>query len=353
MAVCVGFIFSAAIGASAAEEPPARSLPQIFRTGLVFYDLVIPLNPLDHQGSQDIRAGRAEVQDPPNLLRISDLRASIRKEHENPLTIRANAAVYDFTSGGIHATDGFAVNHGELSFEGIDVWKKSPSMVFDATQHFEIQLTKPTRIMAPPAPKTRAPASPFHFDSAQSSRYDQPNPMAPLTLVQNFAADLSSFIKCWRWTGEWNADPESCPKNAMAFISREGGHIDLDQTQIQLAGPSAIVSRQAVLISAGGIQITKEETSDNACIRIKGQGGIQAWVHAQGSDELWIRSTKFEGVSDRQIVQHSGGPVMIGSRGAVLVATQNWQYVRLFPGGKVILSPGDWQSYGNLAPRSK
>jgi hypothetical protein len=333
------------------KEKGGEALSGIFQSGLVFYDLFVPLTPLNTRKTQTLTAVRAEVLVPPNLLETSGFHITVKEPNTSPFSFRSKTAVYDFKSGAIHASNGFSASSSGLNFEGVELWRESETPVFDAIGHLEVQLEKPASRLSPDLITTGEPA--FHFGPLPVSRYELPNPMAPLELVQKFSGNLSSFLKCWRWTGAWDSTIDSSSESALAAISSDGGHIDLQKVEIQLAGPSAIIGRQAVLISAGGIQMHQENSDDYNLVRMTGQGGVQTWIHAPKSNELWIRSTRFDCVSDRRIIQFKGGPLTIGRRGAILTATEDWQFVRVFPNGRIVLSPGAWTSTGNFILRRK
>jgi hypothetical protein len=350
MALCVVWVLCGINGSDASECIKKEPIAPIFQPGLVFYNFRVLPGTLK---AQDLTAARAEVQNPPNLLRITDLNLAERAQNPKPFKLHANTAVYDLESGVIQASDGFLANRGALSFEGRELWKETQNLIFDAIGHFEIQLAKSTPLAAPPNRTRSSNLSPFHFEPLTPFGAKLPHPMAPLELVQNFAQDLSSFAKCWRWTGAWGLSMCENSKNAIALISKDGGHVNLHRNQIQLAGPAAIIHRQLILISTGGVQISQEGLADENFMKLSSQGEIQAWMHAPGSDELWIRSNQFDCVSDPQIIQFMGGPIMVGSRGVLMSATEDWQYARVFPGGRIVLSPGNWNTTGSLIQRSQ
>ena len=336
-----------------ALPPCLGDTSKIFHPGLVLNNLSIPLNSQGTKKTQTITAAKAVVQDPPNLILISDFHASQKELNKNPFLLWANAAVYDIQSCALRASEGFLASYARLNFEGMELRKESGDLVFDAIGHFEIQISELTPFASQLVEKQNHAPSPFHFDTMVSSRWKLPNPMLPLELVQGFAGTLSTFVKCWRWTKEWDLYSSEASKGVMmALISKNGGHVDLDKNAITLAGSSAIISRQAVLISPEGIKLSREGT-DDSCVHIMGEGDIQTWVHTPESEGLWIRSSSFDCVSDQKIIQFKGGPLMVGSKGAILAATESWQFVRVFSNGRVALSSGVWATEGNLVGLSK
>ncbi len=351
MMLCGGLLFPTIACGLTLEERGGEAISGIFQSGLVFYDLFVPLAPLNRGKTQTLTASRAEVLDPPNLLEAYDFHLSVKEPCTSPFSFQSNKAVYDFKSGAVHASNGFFASSSGLNFEGIELWRESELPVFDAIGHLEVQLAKPASRLSFTLKTPGTP--PFRFEPLQASKYELPNPMAPLELVQKFSGNLSTFLKCWRWTSEWDSAVSSSSEGALAAISPDGGHIDLQRIKIQLAGPSAIIGRQAVLVSAGGIQMLQENSDDCNLVRMTGQGGVQTWIHAPKSDEVWVRSTRFDCVSDRKIIQFKGGPLMVGRRGAILTATEDWQFVRVFPSGRIVLSSGAWNSTGNFILRSK
>lgn len=159
--------------------------------------------------------------------------------------------------------------------------------------------------------------------------------MTPIGLVQDFSGDLATFLDCWKWVEDRNPA-------AFTLMGHHGGEINLTRAEMDISGRSAILGRRSVLVSTGGMHLQRESLDGDELMRMTGQGGIRAWIHPPARDETWIHSGNFEYVSDRRILQFDGGPLVVSRGGMILVAGESWQFVRVFDGGRVVLSPGSW-----------
>jgi hypothetical protein len=165
-------------------------------------------------------------------------------------------------------------------------------------------------------------------------------------LVQDFAGDLATFLDCWKRV-EDRADNRF--GGTFMMMGRNGGQIDLERMEMRLDGRTAILGPRSVLVSSGGMRLCRETLNDEELIRMTGNGGVRTWIHPPKADETWIQSASFECVSDRRILQFEGGPLTVGRKGMILEASESWQFVRVFDGGRIVLSPGSWNMVGTMS----
>ena len=332
--------------ASAADE--AGALSGIMLPGTVFQDLMVPFNPLDRGNLRVLSAARAEIAEPASTLRISGLDYSVSEGGTIKFHLRAHTAVYDFLRKTVATTNGFNAGGGGLRFEGSELAGTPEDQAFDANGHLEIQIAD-ARVSNPASWQAQAKEfPPFRGDLPAPAALGLPDPMALLVLVQEFSGNLATFMKCWRWVEK--LDPAANGPNTanVVLVSPGGGQLDLRQIDIRLAGSSMLIGAHAVMISGEGMRFRRVTDNGNTLIRMTGQGGIKTWMHAPHAHEVWIRSNTFECVSDHQIMQFQGGPLIVCRQGITLVAAEDWQFVRILANRRLVLSPGSWNVVGEL-----
>lgn len=332
--------------ASASETPCAMS--EIMRPGMILEDLMFPLNPLDHRNLQVLSASRAEVREAPHLLWLSGLRFSVKERGISKFSLLADTAVYDFQQKTLDANDGFHANGYNLSFTGKSLSGTLENQVFTTDGYLEIQMPG----LMPSAPARKSGnllcLPPFHFDSSAQSILEPTDPMAPLELVGNFAGNLPTFVKCWKWMENSDRLPADARPASLVLISPAGGRFDLRRNDVQLTDPSLLIGPESVLVSNDGIRFRQETSDGDTWIRMSGKGGVKTWMHVPRSDVAWVRSATFDCVSDRKMLQFQGGPLVVCRQGIVLTAAESWQFVRVFSDNRIVLSPGAWNVVGDL-----
>lgn len=177
--------------------------------------------------------------------------------------------------------------------------------------------------------------------------------MTSLNLVQQFSYDLATFFKCWKWVDNPYRSRRGFPVEGFALICPKGGWLDLRRNELRLAARSAVLGPDTVLVSDDGIRCFQEEFDGNLMMHVTGGGGIKTWMRSPQSDETWIRSNTFDYVSDGSVLQFEGGPIVLKRKGVTLEATEGWQFIRIFDGHRIVLSPGNWNSTGTLSDISR
>lgn len=324
------------------------ALSAILRPGTMLRNLMLPLGPSDQNDQQVLRASTAEIREPPHLLRLTDLRMNGGKTSDK-FELQAVTAIYDLRTKTIQINQGFQANSNGFQFKGSGLKSKSMSQSFEISGHFEIQMKSliPT-LKAIPSDSCHI-KSIFKFPVRKPSGIMSIEPLTSLQLTQSFARNLPNFIKCWESSGLENLSNFNGQPAVLTMMGHRGGHIDLRQSAIHFDGQSAIMGSRSILVSRGGIQLTREMIENEGLMRIVGQGGIEAWIHTSKSEETWIKSNSFTYMSDRQLFQFEGGPLAVCHGGVILLATENWQFARIITGNRIVLSPGSWNTLGNPA----
>ena len=335
-----------ASGSPASAADDSIALSGILRPGMIFRDLMLPLNRAGEPDVQIMSAEEAVIREPAHLLQITGLRFSSGQASAR-FDLQAPTAVYDLKAKTIHASEGFRGNGFGFHYEGAALRGSPKTLAFDLSGIVEIQSAG----LFPTIPSDGKPARENLSDCRQvlpglyELRPDEG--MTSVRLVQDFAGDLATFVKCW----DHVEDPDPCRIGGgpagLSLIGLEGGWMDLRQCRMHLTGRSALLGPRTVLTSSGGIRLREESPDGDSLIRVTGKGQIKAWMHPSKSIETWIRAESFGYVSDRQILQFKGGPLVVSRDGAVLEATENWQFVRIFAGGRIVLSTGSWNMVKN------
>jgi hypothetical protein len=332
---------------TAATEDP-DSLSGIMLPGMVFRDLIFPLNPMDHRNLQVLSASRAEIGEPSYLLRISDLRVSVREQGTHKFNLQAQSAVYDIRSKTIKTANEFRASGLGLCMEGLGLCGKPADQVFDAGARIEIQVRQPVRKVPVSTRPEHVKFPAFRDAPSGPLKYAETDRMAVLELVQAFAGDLNTFMWCWRWVEKLDSGVEDTAAASLVLMAPGGGHVDFSRLDIQLAGPSLLLGARAVMISSEGIRFRQETSNGDTWIRMTGQGGIKTSMHNAQSEVVWIRSNTVVAISDKQVIQFEGGPLLVCRQGILLEAAENWQFVRVYANRRMVLSPGSWNVVGDI-----
>lgn len=325
-------------------------MSKIMRPGMGLKDFSYQINSRDGNQGQVLVAKNAEIRDPANLMWIDGF-AFRGGGGDRSYSVTAPEAVYDFMTGTLQTRGPFQGNALGMRFEGSRLTGEVKSRRFDFSDDFEIHLSS---LVKPPPPAgdetweelTCAPPSPF-----RPGRHLSGTEMTPIGQVQDFAGDLTTFLKCWSRVTEELVPNQTGIRRASDFMimGRQGGQIDLGIFEMDLVGRTAILAPKSCLFSLGGIRIRETVVELERMMHLTGSGGIQAWMTPSASEKTLICSDKFEFVSDRRILQFEGGPLTLCRRGIILQASESWQFVRIFDGGRVVLSPGNWKTLGALA----
>ncbi len=343
---CLGLLVAMSCFATATED--SDSLSGIMIPGMIFSNLIVPLNPMDQQNLQVLRASRAEIGTPPHLLRISNLNVSVREQGVRKFNLQTQSAIYDFHSKTIKTADQFHANGRGLCMEGMGLCGNPADQIFDAGSRLEIQVGQPAQ-QTPFSPRPKPTEFPtFRDTSPEQSKYAVPDPMSALELVQTFAGNLSTFMWCWRWVDQFDTGVEDTAAESMVLMAPGGGRIDLGQLDIQLTGPSLLLGPRAVMLSSKGVRFRQESSNGDTWIRMTGQGGVKTSIHNAQSGMVWIRSDSVVAISDKQLIQFEGGPLQVWRQGILLEAAENWQYVRVYANRRMMLSPGAWNMVGDM-----
>lgn len=335
--------------ASASEDSGAMS--SIMRSGMIFKGLLLPLNPLDGLNLKVLSAARAEIGEPSYLLHLTDFQFSVHEQGVAKFTLLADTAIYDLRQTTIEANAGFLATGVGMRFKGSGLSGKPEDQVFKAVGELEIQLDRSVPF-APISERTKPVKFPqFHCDLLELSKFVPPDPMAPLEIVQKFANNISTFMKCWRWVDELDPCLHGLSATSAVLISPTGGLFDFKRTDFQTTGRSLLIGSGALLNSAGGIRSHHETSDGDQWIQMTGEGGIKAWMRASQSEVIWVRSNTYSWVSDQGVMQFEGGPIRVSRNGMVLAATEDWQFVRIFADSRIVLSPGAWNVAGDLTNR--
>jgi hypothetical protein len=334
---------------SVAADLPARAsgVEQIMQPGMVFNDLIFPISPYRPEDGQLLRARKAEIGSTSLTMKLEGLRLT-GKRTAGDFDLETPVAVYNFKSKTLESASGFQATGFGLNFKGERLRGKLESRSFDVIGDFEIHMNQlsPQLPLYFPAHEGKMPL--FEGSLLAKHRFTECRVKTSLTLIQDFAGDLCTFIDCWK---RFEARPSGLGSNSpkgISIMGHDGGTIQLNDVEMTLAGLTAIIGPNAVLVASGGMRLDQESSEGGKLIRVIGQGGVRSWMQPSATGGTWIESARFEYVSDRQLLQFDGGPLRVGRGGTILVAAEPWQFVRVFEGGRIVLSPGRWEMGGNI-----
>lgn len=165
-----------------------------------------------------------------------------------------------------------------------------------------------------------------------------------LKLVQDGCGSLSEFYKCWPL-----ADGQS--ERLMGCFSKNGGRLADLEKGVTINGPALILSKPIVLNASQGIFLRRALSDDHEEIetRVYANNGVKA-VLSEEKGDIAIECRSFTHVVERKAAQFEGGPVVLRRNHVILVAEEEWQFVRIFDYHRVVLSPGKWRMVGTLEP---
>jgi hypothetical protein len=198
------------------------------------------------------------------------------------------------------------------------------------------------------------PTSMFAFELSKPDGVRSPESMTPLRLMHEFTSHLHAFDQYWQILSPepWQT-MDAGQAGPWRLVGWQGGGFNLRQAEFHLTGHAALIGPRCFLSSRSGIAWRQDapqdedpaENGDNrATTHISGSGGIKAWLCSPESEVTWIQSENFEHVADHsQVVQFQGGAVRLSNKGCVLEAGEEWQFVRVFSGTRLVLSPGAWK----------
>jgi hypothetical protein len=328
------------ISGTATSPEKATGFSSVMGPGMTFSNFILVLDPAGDGENQILRATKAEIRDISRWLHITNLRVCCGKD-VGKFELDAPAAVYDFTEKSILIQNGFSANGHGMHFEGCGLDGKLTSRKFDISGNFEIRTNALLPLKAPKAEHTME-VSPFEQSESLPFASALIEPMTPIRLLQNFAGDINSFLKYLDRVEGGNIFGQARPPASLIMTGHHGGHIDLQSVAMQLTGQTALFAPHSLLVSSGGMQLCQESIENETFMHLSGQGGIEAWMHPSGSEETRIHSSTFSYLSDRQVVQFEGGPLMVSRKGTTLVARESWQFIRVFSGNRIVMSPGSW-----------
>lgn len=316
---------------------------------MVFRDLVLPSISTDGNKPQSLKAALAEIGEPRHLLRIQGLEFSFGVPASG-FSLGAPTATLDLKTKAIHAPDGFTADGWGFSFEGANLAGSVAERSFEISGYFQVKTagrsggnavsTVPARVPNPQA---------FEFRLERQSIPRVPDPMTGLRLLQGFSPHLHGFEKYWRHLSrEPGEGSNRWDGNDWHLVSWQGGAFDMQRQWVRMTGHSALIGPGGFLSSRGGMVWSREkmETGDDAIeTRVEGGGGVNVWMQDAGMEVTWLKSESFVYVADMgDVLQFEGGPVRFFRDGIEFQATEDWQFVRLFDGGRLVLSPGSWNT---------
>ena len=165
-----------------------------------------------------------------------------------------------------------------------------------------------------------------------------------LKLVQEACGSLSHFYKCWPL-----ADGQR--EGYMGCFSKNGGRLADLEKGVMINGPAVVLSEPIVLNASEGVFLHRGLSDDHEEIEthVSADNGVKAVLSGE-KGEIAIECKSFKHVVERKAAQFEGGPVVMRRNQLILVAEEEWQFVRIFDYHRVVLSPGKWKMVGALQP---
>jgi hypothetical protein len=321
------------------------------RAGASFRGLMIPLRSSAGGETQIMTASEASIDHPPDLLKIRGFLIS-SGTGANGFSLEARTAIYDLSKKTLLARDGFCGRVSHMDFRG-DLIRGSPEKLeFDLSGYFEVQNNALASLFPKVDGLTRSTWSDVMVRGGLSRgllECSRDRALDPITLLQDLASNLAEFVECRDHMEAKVFGTGSSATGRIALVGLEGGSMDLRQWRIQLMKRSALIGPHSVLTCSQGIRLKREIADPGPLIHLTGSGDIKAWFKTSGHVDTSVRARSFHYVSDRKILQFKGGPLEVNRDGVVLQATEDWQFLRVFDGGRVVLSTGAW-NMTNQAP---
>lgn len=165
-----------------------------------------------------------------------------------------------------------------------------------------------------------------------------------LKLVQEACGSLSHFYKCWPLADGQRGGYMGC-------FSKNGGRLADLEKGVTINGPAVVLSEPIVLNASEGIFLRRGLSDDYEEIEthVLANNGVKAVLSGE-KGEISIECKSFQHVVERKAAQFEGGPVVMRRNQVILVAEEEWQFVRIFDYHRVVLSPGKWKMVGALQP---
>jgi hypothetical protein len=163
-----------------------------------------------------------------------------------------------------------------------------------------------------------------------------------LNLVQEACGSLSHFYKCWPLV-------DGQREGYMGCFSKNGGRLADLEKGIVINGPAVLLSEPIVLNASEGVFLHRGLSDDHEEIEthVSADNGVKAVLSGE-KGEIAIECKSFKHAVERKAAQFEGGPVVMRRNQLILVAEEEWQFVRIFDCHRVVLSPGKWQMVGTL-----
>ena len=163
-----------------------------------------------------------------------------------------------------------------------------------------------------------------------------------MKLVQEACGSLADFYKCWPLAGGQMGGDMGC-------FSKNGGRLADLEKGVMINGPAVILSEPIVLNALEGIFLRRGFSDDHEEIEthVSANNGVKAVLSGEKGDTA-IECRSFKHVVERKAAQFEGGPVVMRRNQVILVAEEEWQFVRVFDYHRVVLSPGKWKMVGTL-----
>lgn len=319
--------------------PPSLTtaiLGDVMRPGMTIHGMMVPLDPLAGSAAGLIRADHATVGRAPGVFLLDGLRYTAAAP---AFSLAAPRAGYETGTGRIHAPSGFTADGETLRIRGDSLAGEVRTRRFDLTGFVEIGI-KPRFV-----PSVALAAG--RILSADPWRITPVTPFPCILppdasgFIARFAGRMDRYMRCLA-----AEDALACPRTII-LVGREGGRLDLPDRRLSITGPAAILGQGMMLACDGGIRIAEEEEG----FRALASGSVEAWIHATKRNSVTtIQCASFESAGAGEVVQFQGGPLVARKHGMTLSATESWQFLRVFEGGRIVLGPGAWEMEGGALP---
>jgi hypothetical protein len=336
------------------------------RPGMVLNDVAIPLSLVTKNEPIVLFASVAKTLDQAHLLHLEEVHSFFSVRADDRSSIRVKNAIFDFLQKEIvslYETDLFLdvsnprnISH-ELPIDGSVTDKKShqskdsglvPSAIMgsgvDADGYLFVQVKSfQTGLPLPEEANVQAGIDGL-FACVKTSDPILLEAPTRLKLVQEACGSLSHFYKCWPL-----ADGQR--EGYMGCFSKNGGRLADLEKGVMINGPAVVLSESIVLNASEGIFLRRGFSDDHQEIEthVSANNGVKAVLSGEKGD-IAIECRSFKHVVERKAAQFEGGPVVMRRNQVILVAEEEWQFVRIFDYHRVVLSPGKWKMLGTLDP---
>ena len=334
------------------------------RPGMVLNDVAIPLSLATKNEPIVLFASVAKTLDQAHLLHLEGFNSIFSVRLGDTSSIRAKNAVFDFLKKEIvslHETDLILdvsnprnISH-ELLIDGSVTDKKShqskdsgsrlSAMMgsgVDADGYLFVQVKSfQTGLPLPEEANVQSGIDGLFTSGKTADPIILEGP-SRLKLVQEACRSLSHFYKCWPL-----ADGQR--EGYMGCFSKNGGRLADLEKGVMINGPAVILSEPIVLNASKGIFVRRGFSDDHEKIEthVSANNGVKAVLSGEKGDTA-IECRSFKHVVERKAAQFEGGPVVMRRNQVILVAEEEWQFVRVFDYHRVVLSPGKWKMVGTL-----